>query len=152
MTNQKTDYATIPDVVIDAWNNQTISLITMLDVEQQVPITHAISWVCAPNDRHVRLALDARSVLGRYLLPGAKVNVATFAGESFYVTYGKVGRIVALEQVPFALHCIEIVVDAVREAMYYGAKIATSPVVEKTYDARAAKKLDDQVFAALEKA
>jgi hypothetical protein len=52
----------------------------------------------------------------------------------------------------FKAACIEVEVEALRDAMYYGSRISAMPEVEKTYDKRAADKLDAQVFAALQKA
>ena len=53
---------------------------------------------------------------------------------------------------PIKLSCIDIDVEEVREAMFYGSRITVAPEFEKTYDKRAADKLDGQVFAALKKA
>jgi hypothetical protein len=36
--------------------------------------------------------------------------------------------------------------------MFYGARLSATPEYEKTYDKRAADKLDGQVFAAMKKA
>jgi hypothetical protein len=144
-----TKHETIPEVVRNAWEGHALSLLTTIDHQHSAPLTHAISWVYAPSEHVVRLAIDARSFLGAHLLPSTAVNIAVYAAETLYVVYGKVTRVVALEHVPFALHCVEIAVDHVREAMYYGAKVSVLPVAEKTYDVRAAQKLDDQVFASM---
>ena len=145
----KTAFETIPDVVRSAWDAHAISLLTTVDRAGGTPLTHAISWVYAPAEHTVRLAIDARSFLGAHLLPSSSVNIAVYAAQTVYVVYGKVTRVVALDNVPFAVHCVEMAVDHVREAMYYGAKVSVLPATEKTYDVRAAQKLDDQVFAAM---
>ncbi|BBH21247.1 hypothetical protein Back11_25920 [Paenibacillus baekrokdamisoli] len=58
----------------------------------------------------------------------------------------------ALEDVPFKLVCFDIEIGEIRDAMFYGARLSTQPEYEKTYDKRAADKLDGQVFAAMKKA
>ena len=40
-------------------------------------------------------------------------------------------------------------VQEVRDVMFYGAKLAIEPTYEKTYDLRAAKKLDNQVLVGM---
>jgi len=57
-----------------------------------------------------------------------------------------------LDGVPFKLSCFDIHVEQVRDAMFYGSRLSVAPEYEKTYDKRAAEKLDNQVFAAMKKA
>ncbi|MNR64744.1 hypothetical protein D3C85_1874900 [compost metagenome] len=67
--------------------------------------------------------------------------------------YGKAKLVTdALEDVPFKLVCFDIEIEVIRDAMFYGARLSSQPQYEKTYDQRAAEKLDGQVFAAMKKA
>lgn len=140
----------LPQEVFMTLQQEPLLLLTTIDTAMGMPITHAISWLYAPHDKLLRFALDGRASLCAHLHDNAPVNVTCFAEETIYVIYGRVRvRTPSLEQVPFALICYEIDVDHVRPAMFYGAKISAPPQYTKTYDLRAAKKLDDQVFTAM---
>lgn len=134
-------------------SREKLVVLTTIDAESGGPVTSAISWVYAPDERTVRFAVDGRSRIAGNVRANPRVNVALFAEGTMRAVYGK-AKVVkeALEQVPFTLVCIDIEVEAVRDAMFYGAKITVEPEYEKTYDKRAADKLDNQVFAAMKKA
>ena len=134
-------------------SSEKLVILTTIDAESGGPVTSAISWVYAPNERTVRFAVDARSRIAGNVRANPKVNVAVFADGSVKTVYGTAGIVQEkMEGVPFALVCIDIEVEAVRDAMFYGAKITVEPQYEKTYDKRAAEKLDNQVFEAMKKA
>ncbi|EOP66651.1 hypothetical protein KOW_01430 [Bacillus cereus VDM006] len=54
-----------------------------------------------------------------------------------------------LDGSPLKLTAVEVSVQEVRDVMFYGAKLASEPTYEKTYDLRAAEKLDNQVLTAM---
>ena len=56
-----------------------------------------------------------------------------------------------LQDVPFNMCCFDIKIEAVRNALFYGAQLSSVPQFVKIYDQRAAEKLDEQVFAAMKK-
>ena len=56
-----------------------------------------------------------------------------------------------MEEVPLKLAMVEITIEAVRDVMFYGSRISVEPQYEKTYDKKAAAKLDNQVMTALRK-
>mgnify|MGYP000870665843 CR=1 FL=1 len=134
-------------------SSEKLVMLTTIDAESGGPVTNAISWVYAPDERTVRFAVDARSRIAGNVRANPKVNVATFVDGTVRTVCGA-AKIVQekMEGVPFALVCIDIEVEAVRDAMFYGAKITVEPEYEKTYDKRAAEKLDNQVFHAMKKA
>jgi hypothetical protein len=139
--------------MISQLQQEKLVMLSTIDAEHGGPVTSAISWVYAPNESTVRFAVDGRSRIVANVRANERVNVSLFAGGSVHAVYGK-ARVVkdTLEDVPFALVCIDIHVESVRDAMFYGAKISVEPQYEKTYDKRAAEKLDNQVFAAMKKA
>jgi hypothetical protein len=101
----------------------------------------------------VRFAVDARSRLNANIRANPHVTLTLIGEGSVHAINGHAALVTEkLEEVPFALCCIEVAVDTVRDAMFYGARISVEPEYEKTYDKRAAAKLDGQVFAALKKA
>jgi hypothetical protein len=139
--------------LISQLQQESLVLLSTIDSEFGGPVTNAISWVYAPDEKTVRFAVDGRSRIVANVRANGLANVSLFADGSVHAVYGK-ARVVkdALEEVPFALVCIDIEVEAVRDAMFYGARISVEPEYEKTYDKRAAEKLDNQVFAAMKKA
>lgn len=128
-------------------------LLSTIDADTGGPANNAISWVYAPNSSTVRFAIDARSRIVGNLEKNPNATVAFFALGSLHVVYGKAKLVTEqLEGVPFKLTCYDIAIDAVRDAMFYGSRIIAEPEYEKTYDKRAAEKLDNQVFDAMKKA
>jgi hypothetical protein len=132
---------------------ERLVILSTVDAEYGGPVTSAISWIYAVDSSRLRFALDARSRIVNNIRANNHVNALIFAEGSVQAVYGR-AKIVKeeLEGVPFKLVCIDILVDAVRDAMFYGARIIAEPEYEKTYDKRAAEKLDNQVFASMKKA
>ncbi|HZG55891.1 pyridoxamine 5'-phosphate oxidase family protein [Paenibacillus sp.] len=139
--------------LISQLNDEKLVILGTIDAETGGPVANAISWVYAPNERTMRFAVDGRSRIAGNVRANPRVNATLFAAGSVHTVYGA-AKIVkdALEGVPFALVCIDIEVESVRDSMFYGARISVEPAYEKTYDKRAAEKLDNQVFAAMKKA
>lgn len=146
---------------ITALNEQLFSILqkeafvilNTVDAETGAPGVNAISWVYAKDPGTIRFAVDGRSRIVGNVKSNPKVAVSLFAAGSLHAVHGD-ARIVTeeLENVPFKLACIDIGIREVRDAMFYGARVSAVPEVEKTYDKRAADKLDGQVFDAMRKA
>lgn len=145
--------AALSDALFAALQNESFVLLHTIDAETGSPTSNAISWVYAPNAATLRFAIDGRSRLVANLAARPDVSVTLFAGGSVHAVYGRAALVKdGLDDVPFRLVCYDIAIDAVRDAMFYGARLSTQPEYEKTYDKRAADKLDGQVFAAMKKA
>lgn len=128
-------------------------LLNTIDAESGGPTASAISWVYAVNPGTIRFAVDQRSRIVTNIRHNSQVTVSFFGSGTVNAVTGHAEIIhEALEEVPFKLTCIDIHIDAVRDAMFYGARISVEPEYEKTYDKRAAQKLDGQVFIAMKKA
>jgi hypothetical protein len=124
-----------------------------VDSDTNGPTSNAISWVYAVDNSTLRFAVDQRSRIVANIAKNNLVAVTVFANGTVNEIKGKAAVVRdALEDVPFKLACIDINVESVRDAMFYGARISTEPEYEKTYDKRAAEKLDGQVFSAMKKA
>lgn len=124
-----------------------------IDAESGAPAVNAISWIYAVSPTRLRFAVDQRSRIIGNVRQNPPVTITVFGAGSLYAVYGKANIVAdALEGVPFKLTCIDIEINAVRDAMFYGSRISVEPEYEKTYDKRAAEKLDGQVFAAMQKA
>lgn len=143
----------LDESLLQVLNQEALILLGTVDAESNGPSVSAISWLIASDPSTLRFAIDGRSRIVANVRANSKVTVTLFAKESVHTVYGD-ARIVseALDNVPFKLVCVEVRIDAVRDAMFYGAKISAVPQYEKTYDKRAAEKLDNQVFEAMHKA
>ncbi|HEX7056969.1 MAG TPA: pyridoxamine 5'-phosphate oxidase family protein [Bacilli bacterium] len=145
--------AELSDLQLHQLQKEPFVLLGTIDAETSVPVSSAISWVYAPDSRRIRFAIDQRSRLISNIQAAPHVTITFFAGGSVYAASGK-AKIAAdaLEGVPFKLACFEMAVESVKDIMFYGARVSVEPEYEKTYDKRAAEKLDNQVFAAIKKA
>jgi hypothetical protein len=128
-------------------------LLNTIDHETGAPSINAISWIYAKDPQTIRFAVDQRSRILKNLANNPLATLSFIGAGSVYAIYGT-ARVVmqTLEGVPLKLACVDVDIQSVRDAMFYGSRIVTSPEYEKTYDKRAADKLDGQVFDAMKKA
>lgn len=133
--------------------NEPFALLHTIDAEAGSPTSSAVSWIYPVNESTLRFAIDGRSRLAVNMLSKADVSVTVFVPGSIQTIYG-LARLVkdSLDEVPFKLVCFDIEIGHIRDAMFYGSRLSAMPEYEKTYDKRAADKLDRQVFAAMKKA
>jgi hypothetical protein len=143
----------LPEQLYAALQKESFALLSTIDFESGAPSMNAISWVYAKEPGTVRFAVDQRSRIVSNIKQNPQLNLTFIGAGSVHAIYGK-GNLVtdALEEVPFKLACFDINIAVVRDAMFYGARISSAPEYEKTYDKRAADKLDAQVFDAMKKA
>ena len=104
----------------------------------------------AVSKTSIRFAVDQRSRIVENIRHSTGVVLTIMANESVFSISGA-GEILTdrMEGIPLKLTVIEVNVQEVRDVMFYGAKLAIEPTYEKTYDLRAAKKLDNQVLAGM---
>ncbi|MYL32992.1 hypothetical protein GLW08_02265 [Pontibacillus yanchengensis] len=125
-------------------------LLSTIDYETATPMVNAISWVYAPSAFCIRFAIDNRSKIVENIRNHPYIVITLITDDSTYAIKGKaVIEKDNIEGVPLKLAMIELTIEEVRDVMFYGAKIANAPEYEKTYDNRAAAKLDNQVMNAL---
>ncbi|TDF96707.1 pyridoxamine 5'-phosphate oxidase family protein [Paenibacillus piri] len=143
----------LPEPLFAAMQKESFALLSTIDYESGGPSMNAISWLFAKDPGTVRFAVDQRSRIVSNIKQNPQVNLTFIGAGSVHAIYGKCSIVTeALEGVPFKLVCFDIDISVVRDAMFYGARISTAPEYEKTYDKRAAEKLDNQVFDAMKKA
>ncbi|WP_316245510.1 pyridoxamine 5'-phosphate oxidase family protein [Gorillibacterium timonense] len=132
---------------------EKLVLLSTVDAEGGGPHTSAISWIFAPEPGRLRLAVDLKSSILANVKAEPQVTATFFGAGKVNVIYGT-ARVVhePLSDLPLKLACIEVEIESVRDGLFHGSRITAEPEYEKTYDERAASKLDDQVFAALKKA
>lgn len=143
----------LPENLFLKLQKETFVILNTVDADTGSPIANAISWVYAADTGRLRFAVDARSRIIANVKANSRVSAAFFADQTLYAVRGSAAVVAEhLEEVPFKLACIDIEIDEVRDAMYYGSRVSVLPETEKTYDKRAAEKLDGQVFEAMKKA
>ncbi|MCD7033942.1 pyridoxamine 5'-phosphate oxidase family protein [Metabacillus sp. GX 13764] len=139
--------------LFQAFQKERFVTVSTIDHETGAPHVAAISWVYAPDASRLYAALDSRSRIVENIKKHPAAAVSVLANESSYCiignTYVKLER---LEEVPLKLSLIELSISEVRDVMFYGSRISVEPQYEKTYDEKAASRLDQQVFAAMKKA
>jgi hypothetical protein len=143
----------LTEALYDQLQKENFVLLHTVDSESGSPTSNAISWIYAIDVNRLRFSLDGRSRLIANLKAHPEVSVSLFGEGSVHAVYGQ-ARFVTdrLEGVPFPLACVDIEVETVKDAMYYGSRLSVLPETEKTYDKRAADRLDSQVFDAMRKA
>lgn len=141
---------TLTDDLVQTLRKDCIVMVATTDFEKQVPNVSAISWVYAVSKTSIRFAVDQRSRIVENIRHSTGVVLTIMANESVFSISGA-GEILTdrMESIPLKLTVIEVNVKEVRDVMFYGAKLATEPTNEKTYDLRAAKKLDNQVLVGM---
>lgn len=124
--------------------------IATIDHETNSPNVSAISWVYAPDRDRIFFAIDQRSRIVENIKQHPAIVLNMIANESTYSINGNAHiREERLEGVPLKLALIELTISEVRDVMFYGSKISSEPLYEKTYDEKAAAKLDKQVLIAM---
>lgn len=143
----------LPVSLFSALQADVFLILNTIDHESAAPSVNAISWVYARDTRTIRFSVDARSRIILNIHHHAHVSFTYIAEGTVYAVYGE-AKVIAdeLAEVPFKLACVDVSITSIREAMFYGAKITNQIEYEKTYDKRAAEKLDNQVFDAMKKA
>ena len=140
----------ISPTLLKYFNEEKLVLVSTVNAENQSPTMNAISWFIALDEETVRFAVDQRSWIVSNIEKNSFVSCSLFANETIYSITGKATILsLKLPGIPLKLACIEVKVAEVKNIMFYGSKISVEPEYEKTYDEKAAKKLDDSVLKAL---
>lgn len=134
----------------DCLQKEHFVTIATIDYETGGPTVNAMSWVYAPDVQRIYFSVDNRSQIVKNVKANPLVVINIIENES---TYSIKGRVVLkeekLEGVPLKLALFELRIDEVRDVMFYGSKISIEPKYVKTYDEKAAAKLDKQVIDAM---
>lgn len=144
---------TLIQPLYDALQKERFVTVSTIDHETGAPNVSAVSWVYAPSQESVYFAVDQRSRIVENIKKHPATVLNLIANESTYSINGNAHvKEEKLEAVPLKLSLIQIAISEVRDVMFYGSKISTIPQYEKTYDEKAAAKLDQQVLDAMKKA
>ena len=131
---------------VDALSQLPLVFLITHDQSKHWPITHAISWVHAVDTHTIRFAIEADSHLVTTLKEHPVFTLIFFADQSTYsLTCTDVESFTPKQQLPIPLSFYEGRVEEVRDILFYGAAITQQPRIEKTYDEKAADRLDQSV-------
>ena len=141
---------TLSPALFEDCNKEKIVFLSTFSSEKNAPITNAISWIVALDDKTLRFAIDQRSLILANIEAVNGVSISLFSNETVYNILGNAKILTKqMPSIPLKLACIEVEINEVKNIMFYGAKITTEPEYVKTYDERAAKKLDVAVLNGL---
>jgi Pyridoxamine 5'-phosphate oxidase len=134
------------------FNGEKLVLLGTVDAEQKAPAISAISWVKCLDEKHIRFAVSSNSRIVTNIRTNPNVVLTMIGLGTVYSIYGKANILEeVMENVSIKLTKLEVIVEKIYNSMFWGSKITTEPVYEKTYNVEKAKKLDDEVYAALMK-
>jgi len=137
----------------DELQKERFVTIATVDFETGGPNVSAISWVLAKTEETLYFAVDNRSRIVQNIKNNNMVVMNVIANESTYSIAGTASvKAEKLAGVPLKLALIEVNINEVRDVMFYGSKIISEPIYDKTYDKAAATKLDNQVMEAMRNA
>ncbi|SFS49547.1 pyridoxamine 5'-phosphate oxidase family protein [Marininema halotolerans] len=143
---------TLTNSLMDKLQGVQYSLFATIDHETGSPAVNAISWIYALNSRRIRIAVGHRSRMLEHVKRNPAVAVTLIGPDTTYEITGRASITeVPMTDVSIKLACIEIEVEAVKNVMYFGAKIVQGVECAKTYDQEKADQLDQQVLSALKK-
>ncbi|MEH7418284.1 pyridoxamine 5'-phosphate oxidase family protein [Neobacillus drentensis] len=139
--------------LFDELQKERFVTLSTIDYETGGPNVSAISWVLAKDEGTIFFAIDNRSRILENINSNNKVVINLIANESTYSIAGEANvKEERLSEVPLKLALVEVTIKEVRDVMFYGSKIVTEVQYDKTYDKRAAERLDKQVMDAMKKA
>lgn len=137
-------------VLLEDCNKEKIVLLSTISSEKSIPVMNAISWFIALDEKTIRFAIDQRSLVVSNVEANRTVSFSLFSNETVYNILGDAKVLTKqMPTIPLKLACIEVKINEVKNILFYGSKIITEPQYAKTYDERAAKKLDDAVLNGL---
>lgn len=139
--------------LFDELQKERFVTLATIDYETGGPNVSAISWVLAKDEGTIYFAVDNRSRILENINKNNQVVINLIANESTYSIQGHARvKEERLPEVPLKLAMVEVVINEVRDVMFYGSKIVTEVQYDKTYDKKAAERLDNQVMDAMKKA
>lgn len=140
-------------ILLEQLQSERLVILHTVDAQTKGPTSTVISWVYAINAQQLRFAVDSRSRVVTNVQHHPQITFTLFVGSTVYEIVGDATIVKeSLDDVPFQLTCIDMHIKSIRDVMFYGSRITVQPEFEKTYDKRAAEKLDQQVFQAMKKA
>lgn len=125
----------------------TLIMLSTIDSGVKKINVASLSWVYGKSEQIIYLAIDSRSKIIEDTKINPEATITLIANNTVYAISGTLQTLTnKLPNIPFDVALLEFTISEVRDAMFYGAKIAQEPAYTRTYSEKAAAKLDEQVF------
>lgn len=142
MANEKIEFD-----FTEIFKDERIGFLSTIHAETGAIQQNAVSWIHGYKSNVLRIAVGTKAQMVTNIESNPNVNVSFFYDKKV-VSFQAEANIITkkIPGVPFPLTLIELETDELHDIMFYGAEITQEPVYDKTYNEKAAKKLDVQVY------
>ncbi|MDB5083421.1 MAG: hypothetical protein JWN30_307 [Bacilli bacterium] len=142
----------LTEEMIDFLQGEKLIVLSTIDHESGAPNVSCISWLVAASAHELRFAIDPRSRIISNIDKNPSCTLTLIGLGSCYAIAGQAhSDVQQLPGVSIKMTQVVVMVQDVRDVMFYGSKITQEPAYIKTYNEELAKKLDDAVYTALRK-
>jgi Pyridoxamine 5'-phosphate oxidase len=142
MANEKIEFD-----FTEIFKDERIGFLSTIHKDSGAIQQNAVSWIHGHKLHVLRIAVGSKAQIVANIESNENVNFVFFYEKSIFAFQSK-GKIITndIPEVPFPTTLIELETDDLHDIMFYGAEITQEPIYEKTYNIKAAKKLDEQVY------
>ncbi len=142
MANEKIEFD-----FTEIFKDERIGFLSTVHTETGAIQQNVVSWIHGYKSNVLRIAVGTKSQIVTNIEENSNVNFSFFYEKSVVSFQAKANIVTKkIPGVPFPLTLIELETDELHDIMFYGAEITQTPVYEKTYNVKAAEKLDVQVY------
>lgn len=143
----------MPDTSFDfteIFGSERLAFLSTIEKETGTIQQNVVSWISGIQPHVIRVAVSAKSDIVKNIEHNPNVTFSFFYNKSI-VSFRCMAKILTRKMpgVPMPLALLELETDELHDIMFYGAEISQEPQYSKTYNIAAAKKLDQQVYAAM---
>ncbi|MBM7692413.1 general stress protein 26 [Peribacillus deserti] len=140
----------LTEILFQSLQKERFVILSTVDFETGGPNVNALSWVLAKDVQTIYFAVDNRSRIIENINKHKKTVLTLLVDESTFSVSGDAFiKMQKMDDVPLKLALIQMTINEVRDVMFYGSKIVTEPEYDKTYDKKAAERLDHQIMEAM---
>jgi hypothetical protein len=142
MANEKIEFD-----FTEIFKDERIGFLSTIHKDSGAIQQNAVSWIYGYKPHMLRIAVGSKAQIVTNIESNENVNFVFFYEKSILAFQSK-GKIITkdIPGVPFPTTLIELETDDLHDIMFYGAEVTQEPIYEKTYNIKAAKKLDEQVY------
>ncbi len=134
----------------EIFSSERMAFLSTIHHETGTIQQNVVSWITGYKPHVLRIAVSAKSDIVQNIERNPNVTCSFFYNKSV-ASFRGLARIVTRKMpgVPMPLALLELETSELHDIMFYGAEISREPAYSKTYNEAAAKKLDQQVYAAM---
>jgi len=136
------------DLIEFLQGERIVSLIT-INKDTKKPSISTISWLIAhESGQRIKFALGHKAGSVENIIIDPYVVLHVVGPDSCYEITGT-AQVSETIKGTMSFKVVTVDVETVEDVIFYGGKISTVPVYEKTYDLDLAKKLDEEIYSKL---